>query len=260
MQKMLITGARSGIMNAFLESIKNDYFIYLSVHTESELAYVKKKYKKEKNIACFKLDVTKEKDLEKVKKWDIDVLVSGASTGYGGSLLEIPLSFVRENYEVNVFGNLLLLQIVLKQMIQKGRGRVLLISSLASIFPMPFLGSYCATKASIRVIGTVLREELFLLNVNIPIILIEPGLYHTGFNQYMLNNKYDWMDQESFFKNQLENIQKLEKIPFQILEKKKMNSVVRTMQKALLDKHPARIYRTPFFQALGAKMYQIFFQ
>ena len=96
--------------------------------------------------------------------------------------------------------------------------------------------------------------------MNIPIILIEPGLYHTGFNQYMLNNKYDWMDQESFFKNQLENIQKLEKIPFQILEKKKMNSVVRTMQKALLDKHPARIYRTPFFQALGAKMYQIFFQ
>lgn len=260
MQKMLITGARSGILNAFVESIKRKYFIYLAVHTEKELQYVKEKYKEEKNIFCLKIDITKENDLKKVENLDIDILVSGAAVGYGGSLLEMPISLVRENYEVNVFGNLLLLQIVLRQMIKREKGRVLIVSSLASIFPIPFLGSYCATKASLHVIGTVLREEISLLKKKIPVILIEPGLYHTGFNQFMLENKYDWMDQETFFHDQLEKIRKLEKIPFQILEKKKLNSIVKTMKKALVSKHPARIYRTPFFQALGAKIYQIFFQ
>lgn len=260
MQKMLITGARSGILNAFLEKVKAKYFIYVAVHTKSELIYIQKKYQQEKNIYCLKLDVTDEKDLNKIKNLDIDLFVSGAAVGYGGSLLEIPISLVRENYEVNVFGNLILLQIVLKQMIKKGRGRVLILSSLASILPLPFLGSYCATKASLRVMGTVLREEMFLLKKKIPIILIEPGVYHTGFNQLMLDNKYDWMDQESFFECQLEKIKKLERIPFQLLEKKKMHSIVRTMEKALTSKYPKRIYRTPFFQAMGAKIYQIFFQ
>ena len=36
-----------------------------------------------------------------------------------------------------------------------------------------------------------------LLDTEIKIVLVEPGMYHTGFNQVMLENKYDWMNEKS---------------------------------------------------------------
>ena len=70
MQKILITGARSGIMSKVIDRIKRDYYVYLTVHTESELQRVKEKYQNYPNIECFKLDVTNENDVKKILKLD----------------------------------------------------------------------------------------------------------------------------------------------------------------------------------------------
>ena len=43
MKKILITGARSGIIGEVIKRIKEDYFIYVTVHTESQLKKVKEK-------------------------------------------------------------------------------------------------------------------------------------------------------------------------------------------------------------------------
>ena len=59
-------------------------------------------------------------------------------------------------------------------------------SSLIGLMPLKFLGVYSATKASIIHLTTTLKEELKLLDTNIKVVLIEPGMYHTGFNQVML--------------------------------------------------------------------------
>ena len=56
------------------------------------------------------------------------------------------------------------------------------------------------------------------LGTNIKISLIEPGMYHTGFNQVMLENKYDWMSINSYFEEQINIIRKKENLFFKILK------------------------------------------
>jgi short-subunit dehydrogenase len=45
-------------------------------------------------------------DREKILEYDIDVLVNNAGTGESGSLAEIDVDRIRNNFEVNVFGPL----------------------------------------------------------------------------------------------------------------------------------------------------------
>ena len=83
MKKILITGARSGMIYPVIQRLK-DYYVYVTVHTESELKSVKKLYKDFKNIECLKLDVLK--DADRVDELDIDVLVLNGAIAESGSL------------------------------------------------------------------------------------------------------------------------------------------------------------------------------
>ena len=257
---ILFMGAFSGIAGTTIEKVmrnKNNT-IFLTVRTDEQLKNVTHKYKNKKNIKCFKLDITNKKDREKLEKLDIDVLVNNAATCYGGSISEIPFDRVRENFEVNVFASFEVIQIVLKNMIKKDKGRIIVIGSLAGIIPFNFLGVYSATKASVITLTTTLKNELKLISDNIKVILVEPGLYHTGFNQVMLENKYDWMIKDSYFKSQLNDIRKRENLLISILEKRNLDSITNKIVEAINIQNPKFIYRAPISQVIGAKLYQIF--
>lgn len=256
---ILYTGARSGIASKVIENLmKEKVHIYVTVETELQLKEVKKKYKNYKNITCLKLDITNKDDYNQFKDIKVDVLVCNAAIGYGGSIAEINMDKVRQNFEVNVFSNFTFIQFILKQMIERKEGRIIMMSSLAGILPIPFLGSYCASKASIIKLAECLKLELCHLDTNIDIVLIEPGLYHTGFNQVMLENKYKDMT-NGYFKEEIEMIRKKETLFFRLLEHQEYKSIVKKINKAILSEHPKFIYRAPFFQSVGAKLYQIIF-
>lgn len=199
MKKILFTGARSGIISKVIDKLDASYYIYLTVETNKQLEMVKEKYKNKSNIECFKLDITNKKDWGKLDFLSIDILVCNAAIGMGGSIADIPFERVRENYEVNVFSNFELIQKILKKMLPKDKGKIIIMSSLAGIVPIPFLGAYCSTKSSISMMTMCLKEELSLISDNIKIKMIQPGFYHTGFNQVMLDNKNDYMSLDSFF-------------------------------------------------------------
>lgn len=259
MKKILVTGARGGIANSLIERLKNkEFLIYITVHTKKELIRVKEKYKNYKNIKCFKLDITLENDRKILESLDIDILINIAGIGYGGSISEISMDLVRENFETNVFASFEIVQIVINKMIQKNSGKIIIMSSLIGLMPLKFLGVYSATKASIIHLTTTLKEELKLLDTNIKVVLIEPGMYHTGFNQVMLENKYDWMSQKSYFKNELDLIRKKENFFFNLFEKKNLNSIVSKIEKSVVEDNPKFIYRAPLLQVIGAKLYQLF--
>lgn len=260
MQKILITGAAGGIAKQVIDKIKNDYFIYLTVHTNKQLKRIRKKYHNYPNIHCFKLDIMSKKDLRKIKHLNIDILINNAAIGNGGSILEIDMNKVRENFEVNVFSNFELTQIVLKKMIKKGNGKIIFISSLAGIMPIDFLGVYSATKASINKLAYTLHNELKYLNKNIKIVIIQPGMYKTGFNQVMLNNKYSWMQDKSFFKDKIECIMNSENMFFNLLEKRKLDSVANKIVKVIKKKNPKLVYRVPILQAIFSKIHELLFQ
>ena len=234
-----------------------DYYVYVTVHTESELKSVKKLYKNCDNIECLKLDMVK--DADKLDSLDIDVLVLNGAIAEGGSLMEIPLDKVRENFEVNVFANLNIIQKVIKNMIYKGEGRIVIISSLTSKMPLPFLGSYCASKAALSVMARVLYYESMLLKSNIDIVLVEPGLYRTGFNKLAFDKKYEFMDNDSFFASQIELIRKYENIYLWLFEKRNLNTIANKIFKAIGDEKPKFRYSAPFSHNLFAKMFNLFY-
>lgn len=259
MKKILITGARNGIMAKVIDKIKDDYFIYVTIHTESQLTAVKNKYKNKKNIKCFKLDITNKKDLLKLKNLDIDILISNAAIAESGSILELPIEKLKNNFQTNVFSNFEVIQIILKKMIEKAGGKIIIMGSLAGKVPMPFAGSYSATKASIIKLAEALNLELKLLTEKIDIVLILPGLYNTGFNKLMFEKKYDFMDVNSYFNYHIELIRKSENIVLKLFEKRKLNSIVNKIVKAINQDNPNFIYSAPLTQSLFAKVVSFFF-
>ena len=163
---------------------------------------------------------------------------------------------IKDNFETNVFSNFELIQMVLKNMLKKDKGRIIIIASLAGIIPLKFLGSYCATKASIIKLTQCLKKELKLITKNIHISLILPGMYHTGFNQVMLENKYPAM-KNSIFKDKIKEIQSREYLFWNILEHKNLNSISNKVYKAITKKNPKFTYSAPLLQSIGAKLYQL---
>ena len=256
MKKILITGARSGMIYPVIQRLKKDYFLYVTVHTDSELERVRRLYKENKNIECLKLDITK--DLNKLDKLDIDVLVCNAAVAESGSLFEIPMDKVEYNFKVNVFSNLRLIQKVVKKMEKKGRGRIVIISSLTSKMPLPFLGSYCASKAALSMMSRVMHYESMLLPSKIDIVLIEPGLYRTGFNKLAFDKKYDFMDYNSFFDKQIELIRKSENIYLWLFEKRSLKSIADKIYKAITASKPHFRYSAPMSHNLFAKIVNLF--
>lgn len=255
MQTILITGARSGIIYPVINKLKNKYKMYVTVHTKSEEKYVKKLYQNIPNIKCLKLDVTK--DIEKLNNLDIDILICNAAIAESGAISEININKVKDNFEVNVFSNLKIIQKVIAKMINKKTGKIIVMSSLAGKVTIPFLGSYCSSKAALSQIIKALYYENKLLKNNIKIVLIEPGLYKTGFNKLAFDKKYDNME-NSYFKNKINLIQKCENIALRLFEKKNLYSIDKKIIKAITSKSPKFRYSSPLVQNIFAKIYNLF--
>ncbi len=258
MKKILITGARSGIINKVIDKISDDYYIYLTVHTDRELKRVQEKYQNYSNIECFRLDVTTS-DIEKVKALDIDIFISNAAIAESGSVLEMEIDKIRKNFETNVFANFNLVQIVAQKMVKKGQGRIIMMGSLAGKIPLPFAGAYSATKASIIKLTEALNIELKLIEANIDLVLILPGLYKTGFNKLMFDKKYDDKDFVQYFNHHIKLIRQSENLVLTFFEKRNLNLIVSKIVKAITLEKPKFIYSAPLSQNLFAKIVSLFY-
>jgi short-subunit dehydrogenase len=60
--------------------------------------------------------------------------------------VDIPEKNLRHQFEVNVLGPILLTQLVARNMVKKGKGRIVFMSSVAGLTTDPFTGAYSASK------------------------------------------------------------------------------------------------------------------
>ncbi len=111
----------------------------------------------------------------------VDVLCANAGTGHGGAFLDQDLSIWRRTVDTNVVGTLYLVQKVLKDMISRGEGRVLVTGSIAGYVPGPFNAVYNATKAFIDNFTDAIREELKDYDAKIVLTTLMPGATDTEF-------------------------------------------------------------------------------
>ncbi len=256
--KVLITGASSGI--GFLTGLvlaSRNHFVIMTTHTEKEAILLKEKIKKlgYSNIEVLKLDITNEIDVESFKDFDIDVLINHAGIGIGGSIIDLDIDKLRENFEVNFFSSYNLAKIFINNLIKrKKEGKLIITSSIASVIPFEFLGSYCATKSAITMMASSLKKELEYLDLNIKVSVIEPGAYKTGFNDVMINRAYDSIEKGSPFFGKKEKIMDILKLKFCLCEKKSLKSIVSKIVLAV-ESNDKFIYSVPISQKIFKKLY-----
>lgn len=109
----------------------------------------------------------------------IDILVANAGHGLGRSFLEQDPAEWRHVIDTNITGTLLLLQPVLKQMVARGEGRVLITGSIAGHLAGSFQAVYNGTKAFVDSFAAAIGNEL--KDSGVTITCLKPGPTETRF-------------------------------------------------------------------------------
>jgi NAD(P)-dependent dehydrogenase (short-subunit alcohol dehydrogenase family) len=121
------------------------------------------------------LDVTRPDSIRAVldASGPIDVLVNNAGIGLFGAFEATPMATVREVFETNTFGVMAMTQAVLPQFRTRRSGRVVNVTSSATLAPMPMVAVYTASKMAIEGFTASLAFELEAFNVRVKVV--EPG-------------------------------------------------------------------------------------
>ena len=138
-------------------------------------------------------------------------------------------------------------------MIARRSGTIIFISSLADRLPAPFLMPYAMTKFALSAAADALRQELAQLDRGVHIAVVEPGAYHTGFNQKLVAKKYEWMRHGSYFHDQLGALKAQEERLFAILELRSTRTIVRKIVQAIEAEKPRLRYVEPWWQGMGVR-------
>lgn len=107
----------------------------------------------------------------------IDVLVNNAGYGHEGIMEESPLSELRRQFDVNVFGAVALMKAVLPFMRERRRGHILNITSMGGYITMPGIAYYCGSKFALEGISEALGKEV--KPFGIAVTAVAPGSFRT---------------------------------------------------------------------------------
>ena len=194
MKKVLITGAGTGFGHEVAMRLAEKGFdVIAAVEIYAQVQPLKREAaSRGVSLQVEKLDVTVEGDRRKALAWGVEILVNNAGVLEGGSVVDIPAANMRREFEVNVIGPLLLTQGVAKQMVKRGEGRIVWVSSREGINVNPFTGIYSASKHAIEAIAETMSAEL--QEFGIEVATVNPGPFLTGFNDRGFQTWQGWED------------------------------------------------------------------
>lgn len=186
MTTVLITGASTGIGRALaLAWAARRATVVLTARSQDALAEVAREVEARGGVAIAlagdvtdaafrRLLVERAVDLG----GGLDVLVNNAGRGYYATALGIELDAMRALFELNVFAPLELAQLATPHL-QRTRGAVVMVSSVAGVVAAPRYGAYAASKFALEAIAMAMRAELAAKGVQV--VVIRPGPVDTPF-------------------------------------------------------------------------------
>lgn len=172
---VLITGVSSGIGYQTAELLaEQGYRVYGAArHIEKMSALTSI------GVIPIQLDLTQEASIRSAMsqinqlEGGIDILINNAGYGSYGAVENVSIEEAKQQLEVNLFGSVRLIQLVLPSMRLKKHGRIINVSSIAGRIPT-FMGAwYHASKYALEGLSDSLRMET--KSFGIQVVLIEPG-------------------------------------------------------------------------------------
>ena len=198
-KKILITGANRGIGKAILEKFAQngaDIFAHARQETK-EFVELTSSLSKKYNI-CINNIYFDLRDTEKLKneikqlilnKEKVDVLVNSAGIIHYDFFQMMPISKIRDIFEIDLFAHMEITQLILKLMIRQNRGNIINISSIAALDMKPGNCAYGAVKSAMIVWTKSLASECAKYNIRVN--AIAPGLTDTDLGNSILARNGD---------------------------------------------------------------------
>ncbi len=176
-----ITGASKGIGRSLVEQLLlQGKMVAATSRKISAFSDIKSE-----NFLPLEVDLTNEKSiatsLEETKNTfgRIDVIVNNAGYGIGGAIEELSEQEINDNFNVNFFAVVKVIQQALPYLRNKRSGHIINISSIAGFAPGLGWSIYSAAKFAVTGLSEALANDLKPLGINVTAVL--PGWFRTNF-------------------------------------------------------------------------------
>lgn len=184
----LITGASAGI-GADLARLfaQNHYSLILVSRNQTRLEVLAQELREKHSVPVevISVDLAQPngafelwKEVEKRQRI-IEILVNNAGIGVYGEFVQTSLEEELQLIQLNIVTLTTLTKLALKQMKEKGRGRILNVASTAAFQPGPMVSVYCASKAYVLSFSEAVSCELEKSGITITTLC--PGPTKTEF-------------------------------------------------------------------------------
>jgi NAD(P)-dependent dehydrogenase (short-subunit alcohol dehydrogenase family) len=179
----VVTGAGSGLgRDISLGLAAKGYRVFGTSRNQNDIGELFRM--SNERVALTLVDIT---DQAAVRRWaddvatetgnKLDLLVNNAGILTPGPLEVLSLDAVRDEFEVNTFAPLTVINAFLPAL-RISRGRIVQISTGTASMPLPFNGPSGASKAALEAFSKVYRAELKPFGVDV--VIVEPGNMRTG--------------------------------------------------------------------------------
>jgi NAD(P)-dependent dehydrogenase (short-subunit alcohol dehydrogenase family) len=181
---VLVTGGSSGIGAATARLLADAGMV---VYAASRSGKAPEGYSENVNMVPVVMDVNDSGAIAAVverivrERGSLDAVVCNAGNGIAGPLEETSVKEIEAQYSTTFYGVVKTAQACLPVFRRQGRGRVVAISSVAALAPLPFQGYYSCVKAGVMQFTKALAIETRRFGVQCCVVL--PGDVRTGFTK-----------------------------------------------------------------------------
>jgi len=194
-KNILITGCSSGIgKNAAITLHNKGWRVFATCRSKNDC-----KFFKNLGIESFELDLQSEKSInnaveliKKKTKSRLDALYNNGAYAIPGAIQDMPRDALREIFEVNVFGQIDLINKCIPLMMSSESPKIINCSSVLGFISLPYRGAYSATKFSIEALTDAMRRENY--KEKLKFVLIQPGPINTSIKQKSIKHFEKWLD------------------------------------------------------------------
>ncbi len=173
---IVVTGTSTGIGAATARELaQRGFYVLTGVRQDRDAQAIKGT-----NLEPIMLDIINESHIAALVRRIADdpqqrplrALINNAAIEINAPVEVLPLADWRWQFEVNLFGQVALIQALLPTLLQS-RGRIVNISSVGGKVAMGGYGPYAATKFALEAVSDALRREVEPFGVKV--IVVEPG-------------------------------------------------------------------------------------
>ena len=188
---VIVTGASEGIGKAAAEALHaQGAKVVLAARSDDKIQALAKALPGSLGVRA---DLRREADIRALvdatlkAHGRIDILVNNAGQGLYGPVETVNSDEYRSMVDLNVFGPLTAMQLVIPVMKNQGGGMIVNVSSMVSKNAFPYLGAYASTKYALNALSMTARAELAADKVVVS--LLHPRMTATRFGENSLGVK-----------------------------------------------------------------------